>query len=51
MARIPLLPLDLDPLPTTARFRWEASKKVEEIKDLHTKVRAKIERSTELAKL
>lgn len=46
----PLTPLDFVPLPIITKFSWEPSKRAEEIKDLYTKVRARIERRKELAK-
>ena len=38
------------PLPTTTKFRCEASKRAKEIKKIHSEVRARIEKSNELAK-
>jgi len=40
----PRTPLDLTPLPTPAKFSWEAEKRAKEIKDLHTQVRERIEK-------
>ena len=41
--------LDLVPLSTNTKFSWEANKRAEEIKKLHSEVRTRIERSNELA--
>ena len=43
------LPLYLVRLHTITRFSWEGNKRAEEMKYLHTKVRAKIEISNEVA--
>jgi len=43
----PRTPLDLIPLPSQVKFSWEANHRAKEIKDLHTQVRAKIEKVNE----
>ena len=46
----PRTPLDLVPIPNPTKFSWEADKRAKEIQELHTKVRARIEKSNEHAK-
>ena len=45
----PFTSRDLVPLLITTKFSWEVSKRAKEIKELHTKVRARIERSDAMA--
>jgi len=40
----------LVPLPTVSKFSWEANKRIEEIKDLLIKMRARVEKSNGLCK-
>ena len=47
----PRTPLDLIPLPTQVKFSWEANQRAKEIKDLHTQVRARIEKVNEHNKI
>jgi len=40
----PRTPLDLTPLPTSAKFSWEVEKRAKEMKNLHTQVQERIEK-------